>query len=226
MGLDKKILINGAEAYVQINKSEPGEATLNWIVGTIHKCMRMARLNYDYISDSALYDYLHRAAEILNLNGFDYSAEQPDYSVIESDEIGVKRLSGTVKFPDAAFQNPSDLAVVTAVSIFPLNAAWHRQFGELAQEDIVDWVNLAFRQPFYMQIVKADETAAEEADGEIQVVGAWGGDDNLQYSIDDGATWQAGAIFPDLLPGDYNVKVKDGLGNESLSRGITINEGE
>lgn len=50
------------------------------------------------------------------------------------------------------------------------------------------------------------------ASGTIEFVDVTGGDDNYQYSIDGGATFQAGATFDNLLAGDYDLMVRDNSG--------------
>ena len=51
------------------------------------------------------------------------------------------------------------------------------------------------------------------SDGSI-TVNASGGSGSLMYSIDNGGTWQASALFSGLGGGTYNVKIKDGLNCE------------
>ncbi len=62
-------------------------------------------------------------------------------------------------------------------------------------------------------------------DGSIEI-SASGGTGTLQYSIDNGSNWSAGALFANLSPGDYFLQIKDG--NECLylypSNPVTISE--
>ena len=220
--LSKKILINGAEGYIQSNKNPEGEVTIDWIVNSIHRKINLVRINHDFISDVMRYDYLLIQKEIIDLNGFDYSIDDPDYSLLKEIDISSNRTQSEIAIPSQSFQNPVNLSPITAVSLFPINSAWKLQFGKLAQEDIVDWTNLGFRQPFYSEVSKTDETAAEATNGSINVENAWGRDIALQYSIDNGVTWQIESVFIALAPAIYAVKVKDGLGNESILKEIEI----
>ena len=220
--LSKKILINGLEAYIQSNKNPEGEVNLNWIASSILRKLNLVRIDHDFITDVMSYDYLLSQDEITNLNGFDYSIADPDYSLIEKMFISNNRVQSEVAIPAQSFQNPINLSPISAVSLFPINSAWKLHFKELAQEDIVDWSNLGFRQPFYSEVSKTNETALDTDDGSINVQNAWGGDDLLQYSIDNGITWQNEALFENLIPATYQVKVGDGLGNESILKEIEI----
>lgn len=220
--LSKKILINGLESYIQSNKNPEGEVIINWIASSIFRKINLVRINHDFITDVMRYDFLYSQGEILNLNGFDYSIADPDYSLIETTQISTVRTQSEVAIPALSFQSPVNLSPITAVSLFPINAAWKLQFGELAQETIVDWANLGFRQPFYSNITKTDEDATDANNGIVNVENAWGGDAALQYSIDDGATWHNEGLFTNLAPDTYLVKVGDGLGNESIVKEIEI----
>ena len=57
-------------------------------------------------------------------------------------------------------------------------------------------------------VAKTDETVANAADGTITVT-ATGGVAPLNYSKDDGVTWQVGNNFTALADGSYPIKVKD-----------------
>lgn len=220
--LSKKLLINGIEAYIQSNKNPAGEVSIDWIISSIHRRINLVRINHDFISDVMRYDYLLSQKEISDLNGFDYSVVEPDYSLIESVEISNVRNQSEVAIPDSSFQTPVSLSPVTAVSLFPINSAWKHYFKNQAQEDIIDWSNLRFRQPFYSEVSKTDESSLGSSDGAINVENAWGGDNSLLYSIDDGETWQDSGVFNDLAPATYLVKVKDGNDNESIVKEIEI----
>jgi len=60
-------------------------------------------------------------------------------------------------------------------------------------------------------VVVTNTSCFTVTDGEIIVI-ASGGTNNLVYSIDDGATYQASNIFSNLLAGDYLIQVMDDLG--------------
>ncbi len=47
------------------------------------------------------------------------------------------------------------------------------------------------------------------ADGTITVSGSTGGSGAYEYSIDGGATWQPEVTFSGLLPGSYNISIRD-----------------
>jgi len=220
--ISKKILINGAEAYLQSNKNPLGEVSIDWINTSIYRRINLVRINHDFISDVMRYDYLLIQKEVIALNGFDYLVEEPNYSLLNSKEISTTRNQSEVAIPDASFQAPSPLSPVTAVSLFPINDAWKHHFKENAQENIIDFQTGQFRQPFYSEVSTANETAADANDGTINVQNAWGGDTALEYSIDDGANWQVSEVFNSLAPDIYLVKVKDGNGDESISKEIEI----
>jgi len=57
-------------------------------------------------------------------------------------------------------------------------------------------------------VVKTDETVADANDGNITVT-AEGGAAPLNYSKDNGATWQVSNVFTALPDGSYTVKVRD-----------------
>ncbi len=220
--LSKKILINGVEAYIQSNKNPAGEVTIDWIVSSIHRRINLVRINHDFINDVMRYDYLLSQDEILNLNGFDYGISDPDYTLIQSAQIASERAQSEVAIPDASFQNPVNLSPLTAVGLFPINAAWKHHFKELAQEGVVDWATLSFRQPFYSEVLKTNESALDAADGTISVNNSWGGDASLEYSVDNGANWQSSKVFNSLPVATYEVLVRDSIGNESIKKEVEI----
>lgn len=220
--LSKKILINGNEAYIQSNVNPVGWVTIHWIVSSILRTIRIAKIDHDFFTNVMRYDYILYQDEIINLNGFDYSIDNPDYSLIETEEIASLRNQSSIAIPETSFQTPVPLSAITAVSLFPLNATWKHHFKALGQEDIIDWSTLTFRQPFYSETSKVDETVKDANDGMINIKNAWGGDTNLEYSIDDGVTWQVNSLFDNLVSAIYSIKVKDGLGNESTTKEIEI----
>ena len=59
------------------------------------------------------------------------------------------------------------------------------------------------------------------ADGAI-TINASGGTPPLQYSIDGGGTFQAGAVFGSLVAGTYNIVVEDGSGCQATAT-VTLN---
>ncbi|MGM0566524.1 MAG: MBG domain-containing protein, partial [Bacteroidota bacterium] len=67
------------------------------------------------------------------------------------------------------------------------------------------------------EVTSADVNCYGGNDGNIELT-ASGGSGELQYSIDDGESWQGDNIFSNLESGDYNVLVKDE--NEC----VTVNE--
>lgn len=224
--LSKKILIDGAEAYLQLNKNPEGEVSIFWIIDSVLRENRLARINHDFISNGMVYEYLFKASEITDLGSFDYSAADPDYSLIEAKQISVTRFTSSLMIPALSFRNPVPLSPISAVSIFAFNSMFFKHFEKEGQEDIVDWGTLTLRQPFYFDTMQADESAEGANDGEIHFENSWGGDASLEYSIDDGATWNASPDFVGLAPGSYELIVKDGAANESFARTIEIKEFE
>ena len=62
----------------------------------------------------------------------------------------------------------------------------------------------------------SDPTCFGGNDGDITIL-ATGGTGALQYSIDGGATFQAGNNFTGLIAGVYNIVVEDGVGCQTIS---------
>jgi hypothetical protein len=60
-------------------------------------------------------------------------------------------------------------------------------------------------------VVKTDVTSCSLSDGTITIT-ATDGTGTLEYSIDNGASWQTSGIYTALTAGNYNVKVKDANG--------------
>jgi PKD repeat protein len=58
-------------------------------------------------------------------------------------------------------------------------------------------------------IVKTNVNCNGAADGTITINGAAGGYGTYEYTVNGGATWQASNSFPGLIPGFYNVKIRD-----------------
>ncbi|RMG84867.1 MAG: hypothetical protein D6714_07020, partial [Bacteroidetes bacterium] len=69
-------------------------------------------------------------------------------------------------------------------------------------------------------VTPTDPTGCMTADGAISVNAT--ATLSLEYSIDDGATWQTDPVFNDLPAGDYNIKVRAGLGCEAAFSGNPI----
>lgn len=73
---------------------------------------------------------------------------------------------------------------------------------------------IVLTDPAEIVLVSVDATAVTSYggnDGTIQVV-AYGGTGALQYSNDNGTTWQYSNFFIDLIPGGYYILVKDANG--------------
>ena len=58
-------------------------------------------------------------------------------------------------------------------------------------------------------IVKTNVTCNGAGDGTITINGAAGGYGTYEYTINGGTTWQASPVFSSLIPGFYNVKIRD-----------------
>ena len=61
------------------------------------------------------------------------------------------------------------------------------------------------------------------ADGKINCT-AWGGTGDLQFSIDNGVTFQSSGTFSGLTAGTYRIIVKDLNGCSAISSAVTLNE--
>ena len=58
-------------------------------------------------------------------------------------------------------------------------------------------------------VTKTNVTCFNAADGTITILGASGGYGTYEYSISGGSSWQGNATFTGLLPGNYNVQIRD-----------------
>ena len=58
-------------------------------------------------------------------------------------------------------------------------------------------------------VSKTNVTCNGGSDGTITIVGATGGYGTYEYSVDGGAGWQSSGSFTGLIPGSYNVQIRD-----------------
>src|SRR5664279_2762570 len=58
-------------------------------------------------------------------------------------------------------------------------------------------------------VAKTDVTCASAGDGTITVSAPTGGYGTYQYSVNGGTSWQASGNFTALIPGFYNVQIRD-----------------
>ena len=58
-------------------------------------------------------------------------------------------------------------------------------------------------------VIKTDITCFGANDGVIQITNSAGGYGTYQYSIDGGGTWQNTALYSGLIPGTYDVRIRD-----------------
>jgi hypothetical protein len=58
-------------------------------------------------------------------------------------------------------------------------------------------------------VAKTNVNCNGASDGTITINGAAGGSGAYEYTVNGGATWQASNLFSGLLPGFYNVKIRD-----------------
>ena len=128
--------------------------------------------------------------------------------------IGGLEYDTEVKITGTSGDNPGSTKGITVEATAPDFTPLPRYIGEIVCEDgVYDCADGTFTPNNMPALVissatKTDETAAGEADGTITVV-ATGGVAPLAYSVDNGATWSASGAFTGLLPGSYNVKVRD-----------------
>jgi PKD repeat protein len=82
--------------------------------------------------------------------------------------------------------------------------------------------NLVLTQPpvLFATVTRTNLTCFGASDGTITINGATGGYGTYEFTIDGGATWQSSNIFNGLLPGFYNVKIRDAAQTGCI---ITIN---
>ncbi len=213
----KKILIDSKEAYLQMNKNPIGKMGIYWISNSIYRKLEHNEFRYKEIDDNILHTSVFHQCEILSLNGFDYTVDDPNYSLIQSENMMPERPTSTVNEPDMLYGEQYRAAFII------LNNIWRHHFKNLAQEDIVDFEGLHFRQPFYMDILVINETVPDAHDGVININNAWGGG-TLEYSIINNV-WQESSSFTNLDPDDYTVRVRDNLGNVSTDRLVTVEAG-
>ncbi len=69
-------------------------------------------------------------------------------------------------------------------------------------------------------VVKTNVNCYGAADGTITINGAAGGYGTYEYTINGGTTWQASNSFTGLIPGFYNVKIRDAA---NISCIVTLN---
>ena len=215
----KKILIDGQEAYLQMYKNPVDKMGIYWINqnNSIYRKLEYNQLIHKNETDDILHTFLLCQCEITALNGFDYSLADPNYDLLQVVDMMPERSTSTVNEPNALYN------VQYKITFTIINNAWKYYFKPIAQEDIVDFNTLEFRQPFYMDILAVDETAPAANDGIINVNNAWGGG-MLEYSVINNV-WQGSSSFTNLAPGDYTVRVRDNLGNVSTDRLVTIEAG-
>ncbi len=63
--------------------------------------------------------------------------------------------------------------------------------------------------PLDALIVVTDETYPGASDGTITIINPIGGSGNYEYSIDGGANWSVNNVFTGLMPGTYDVCIRD-----------------
>jgi gliding motility-associated-like protein len=91
-----------------------------------------------------------------------------------------------------------------------------------------DFQQFTILEPFNIQIFFVNTTDVlcnGENNGFIDIL-AGGGTPPLQFSIDDGSSYQASSVFNNLSPGDYQIRILDANGCEEIYSGnpVTINE--
>ncbi len=70
---------------------------------------------------------------------------------------------------------------------------------------------LIITQPaiLHADIAKADVTCYGGSDGSITISNPTGGYGTYEYSVNGGGAWQASGLFTALVPGNYNVQIRD-----------------
>lgn len=232
MSISKKILIgpNGWEAYIRSVGGTNIEMDFYWQKATdILKHHRAATISVDSISDKIIYDTLRTQEEILDLNGFDYSQSEPDYTVIITELMSQERPKRVLAYPPGFAAVIETIPVIDPLGVHLLNDVWvsERDFAPWSMQEPIGTLTptVEFRQPFYFNVVATDETTADADDGTITINDAWGGPGPLEYSINDGSSWQASNSFTGLADGTYQVKVRDANTDESFARETVIQPG-
>jgi len=232
MSQSKKILItpNGYESFVNV-ADEPATTLELWymVSNDILKRLFITAQTIDFAASNLVSRVLKSTYQVNNLNGFDYSAAKPDYSLIDKTLIAVESQKDYKTAIDLNLvtndQNVVDAIGGTCLQLAYQNEADWKQWVQ--ENEAINVVNpdgsANLRQPFYLSI-DVDDEVDTGGDGEITVTSAWGGATPLEYSKDDGANWQASNTFSDLSAGDYDVMAKDADGNESIARTITVSD--
>ena len=73
--------------------------------------------------------------------------------------------------------------------------------------------NLVLTQPpvLFATVTRTNITCFGASDGTITINGATGGYGTFEFTINGGTSWQSSNIFNGLLPGFYNVKIRDAV---------------
>lgn len=78
-------------------------------------------------------------------------------------------------------------------------------------------VNLGQSMPLNASISSRNISCFRSDDGAIYINSPAGGSGRYEYTIDGGTTWRASGNFEGLIPGTYDVRIRDGQHNECFS---------
>lgn len=223
MAISRKITINTLPAYVQVDKNPAGEVFLYWYTPAVLRKISMASANIDLAGNILSFSYMFEQFEILDMGTFDYQVPDPDFSLMNVSRIDQQRMFDAIPIPSALAANTDMMAsTVSGIGGFVLNGAWHHYFANQAMEDILLQDGSDFRQPFYYEVAKTDQI--DGIPGSIIITNAWGGNNTMQYSIDNGSTFQTDGNFAGLAPGTYQIVLQDGLNNKSIMKEVVIED--
>ncbi|MDX2359167.1 MAG: PKD domain-containing protein [Crocinitomicaceae bacterium] len=127
--------------------------------------------------------------------------------------VGDPATSWLWNFGDASFstlQNPPPHLYATAGSYFVIFESCNA--GGCTQ----DTITILVGDPATIVLVASNDPTCTGNDGDITIT-ATGGTGTLQYSIDNGVTYQASNVFGGLADGTYDIVVEDALGCQATS---------
>lgn len=241
-----KLLLNNKEAYVEIGSVSFDEGVVvHWMSNGVYKVIGINNLVGTPGVAGTRYEYIKYNFEVLDLNGFDYSVAQPDYSVIQKSELsksmkGKTLPEGTMGTVDAEIRLQTVISHLFYYIVEDIIRSEESDFGQNAEnvlnidntQEIVSIDSVAYNvykpiqlvQPIGYGIDFTNESAPGASDGVINVVNAWGGDSNIEYDFDSSG-WQSNDTVTNLAPGEHTIQIRDGVGNTSGLIAVTIEEG-
>ena len=92
-----------------------------------------------------------------------------------------------------------------------------RSDGSLLCSDSEDFTIEAFLTTQIIDVVSTDPTDCNNTDGTISIEASG---EQLEYSIDNGSSWQLSNLFIELASGDYNIVVQSQIANDCQAQSV------